>query len=116
MNGVVEHIREEILEHKRMTNQMRVTLEQLANNQKVTQNEVQSQGKKWKESLNAEKQENQNRFVQINRRISEVSIEIMKSVQQAEAEAKDYTDQLRLDLKTKLEIMAQMKVEMQALK
>lgn len=41
-----------------------------------------------------------------------MSIEIMKSVQQAEAEAKDYTDQLRIDLKTKLEIMAQMKVEM----
>lgn len=83
MTGVLDHIRNEIIDHKRVTSDMKQTLENLEKKQNATSNALEEQGKKWKENLKTEKQENQNKFVEVNRRISDVSIELMKNIQQA---------------------------------
>lgn len=68
------------------------------------------------EIMTSDRLETQGKFTEVNRHISEVSIEIMRAVEKAEREANHYTDQQIGSIEEKLERLEAVRQEIEQLK
>ena len=74
MGGQLESIRDELNSQKNVSKGLQSAIEDLGRRQDKTASDLIERGKKWKSALAVEKQETQQKVVEINRRINEVSI------------------------------------------
>ena len=84
MNSSLNGIREQLIEQRKNVQILSESIDGLSKKQDETVSELNNQQKKMKDTLNQEKEETKNNLTQFNRKLSSVSIELMKNIEKAE--------------------------------
>lgn len=91
ISGQIDGLRGELVQQRKVGKGLQHAVDALSKKYDKSASDSIVRDKKWEETVHHERQQNQNKIAEVgkkvgevNRRISDVSIEIMKSIQKAE--------------------------------